>query len=93
MADDTYYRVVNEVGDKQVRVTVNTFRDIEYFSIREYYMDFDEEWQPSNKGVTMPLTLDNTREMFAALLEILSLAESKELILETFKDLIEQTYV
>ena len=92
MADDVYYRVIHETPDKQVRLVVNEFRDVEYLHLREYYLDFDEVWLPSNKGVSMPLTLENSKEMFAGLLEILSLAESKELILETFKDLIEETY-
>lgn len=92
MADDVFYRVVHETPDKQVRIVVNEFREVEYLHLREYYLDFDEVWQPSNKGVSMPLTLDNSRELFAGLLEILSLAESKELIKEFFKELLETTY-
>lgn len=92
MADDVYYRVIHETPDKQIRLVINEFRDIEYLHLREYYLDFDEVWLPSNKGVSMPLTLENSKELFAGLLEILSLGESKELILETFKELIEETY-
>ena len=92
MADDIYSRVIEDFGEKQIRLTINEFRDVEYIHLREYYQDFNEEWLPSKKGVSMPLTLDNTKELFAGLLEILSLAESKELILEHFKELMEQTY-
>lgn len=92
MSNEIYYRVINETPDKQVRLVINEFREVEYLHLREYYLDFDEIWQPSNKGVSMPLSLENSKELFAGLLEILSLAESKELILETFKELIEETY-
>jgi hypothetical protein len=89
---DIYHRVIHQTDDKQVRLTINEFKEVEYLHVREYYLDFEEEWQPSNKGVAMPLSLENSKEMFAGLLEILSLAESKELILETFSELIESTY-
>jgi hypothetical protein len=92
MADDVYWRVIHETPDKQIRLVVNEFREVEYLHLREYYLDFEEEWLPSNKGVSMPITLENTKELFAGLLEILSLAESKALIHETFKELIEETY-
>jgi|TARA_R110000787_G_scaffold101447_4_gene206917 hypothetical protein len=55
-------------------------------------MDFDEEWKPTPEGVAMPLDLSNSREMFAGLLEILSLAESKSLVQEHFADLIQDLY-
>jgi hypothetical protein len=93
MADEEiYWKVINETPDKQLRLVVNEFRGVEYLHLREYYMDFDEVWMPSNKGVSMPLTFENSKELFAGLLEILSLAESKELIVEHFKELIENTY-
>ena len=40
----------------------------------------------------MPLDLTNSRELFAGLVEILSLAESKQLVEETFGDLIRDLY-
>lgn len=92
MADEVYWRVIHETPDKQVRLVINEFRGVEYLHLREYYLDFDEVWLPSNKGVSMPLTFDNSRELFAGLLEILSLAESKELIAENMKELLEATY-
>lgn len=89
---DIFYRIIHQTEDKQIRLVINEFRDVEYMHVREYYLDFDENWVPSNKGVSMPLSLENSKELFAGLLEILSLAESKELILETFSELIESTY-
>jgi hypothetical protein len=55
-------------------------------------MDFDEEWKPTPEGVAMPLDLSNSRELFAGLTEILSLAESKSLIEDNFMDLIDDIY-
>lgn len=92
MSDEVYSRVIENYGTKQVRLVINEFREVEYLHLREYYQDFDESWKPSNKGVCMALTLDNSRELFAGLLEILSLAESKELVIEHFRELLEATY-
>ncbi len=92
MADEVYWRVIHATDDKQIRLVINEFRGIEYLHIREYYLDFEEVWLPSNKGVSMPLTFDNSKELFVGLLEILSLAESKELIIQNFKELLENLY-
>ena len=89
---DKYYRIISNKSDSQIRLTINTFRDVEYISIREYYMDFDEEWQPSNKGITFPLSIPVTQELFIGFLEILSLEESKKLIEENFKEVLDELY-
>ena len=93
-APEAYSRVIHydEVKEVQVRLTINTFRDIEYIHLRKYYLDFNEEWKPTREGVAMPLDLTNSRELFAGLVEILSLAESKQLVEETFGDLIKDLY-
>ena len=92
--NEIYSRIIHydEVKDMQARVGINLFREVEYLFVRKYYRDFDAQWKPSNEGVNMPLDLNNSKELFAALLEILSLAESKETIIEHFKDLIQDTY-
>ena len=71
---------------------VSTFRDVEYISLRKYYLDFEEEWKPTPEGIAMPLDLSNSKELFIGLTEILSLAESKELVQEHFSDLIDDLY-
>jgi hypothetical protein len=94
MSDEIYSRVIHydEAKDIQVRVGINEFRDVEYLFVRKYYRNFEGEWAASNEGVNMPLDLNNSKELFAGLLEILSLAESKQMIVDHFKDLIEATY-
>ena len=93
-APSMYEKVVHYNEDKeiQVRLTVNTFRGIEYLHLRKYYLSFNEEWCPSPEGIAMELDFDNSRELFAGLVEILSLAESKDILEEHFKDFLDQIY-
>ena len=88
-----YEKIIQETEHEQVRLVINTFRDIEYLSIRKYYQDFDEEWKPSKDGITMPIDFNNTRNLLAGMLEIVSLAESKDMIESEFKELIDQIYL
>lgn len=81
-APELYERVIHEdtVKMTQVRLTVSYFREVEYLSLREYYLDFTEEWKPTPKGVSIPISMENSRNLFLALTEIISQAESKEII-------------
>ena len=94
-APAVYEHVIHYDEEKQtqIRVVDSTFRGIEYLHLRKYYMDFDEEWKPTPDGIAMPIDFNNTRELFRALTEILSLAESKEIIEENFEDLIKSIYL
>ena len=95
VAPEEYSKIISYDSDReeQIRLVVNTFRGIEYLSIRKYYLDFFEEWQPTTIGISIPLTIENSREIFIGLTEILSLAESKEVIEKHFKDLINDIYI
>ena len=92
---EMYERIVHydEEKEVQIRLTVSTFRGIEYLHLRKYYLSFDEEWCPTPEGIAFPLDFNNSRELFAGLVEILSLAESKEIIEEHFSDLIQDLYI
>ena len=93
-APELYERVIHYDEEKQiqVRLVVSTFRGIEYLSLRKYYLDFFEEWRPTQEGISMPIDFSNSKELFIGLIEILSLAESKEIIEENFKELIQDIY-
>ena len=93
-APEAYSKLIHydEKREQQVRLTINTFLGVEYIHLRKYYMDFEGEWCATPEGVAMPLDFSNSRELFVGLIEILSLAESKELIEEHFSDLIEDLY-
>ena len=88
-----YEKVINQKETEQVRLVINTFRGVEYLSLRKYFLDFDEEWLPSKEGITMPLDIDNSRELFVGLVEILSLAESKSILESEFKDILDEIYL
>tara|TARA_B100001248_G_scaffold121477_1_gene90899 strand:+ start:514 stop:810 length:297 start_codon:yes stop_codon:yes gene_type:complete len=92
-APSIYEKVIQETETEQVRLVINTFRDIEYLSVRKYYLDFDEEWKPSKDGITMPIDFNNTRNLLAGMLEIVSLAESKDIIEQEFKAVLDQIYL
>jgi hypothetical protein len=93
-APELYERVIHYDEDKeiQIRLTVSNFRGVEYLSLRKYYLDFFEEWRPTPEGISMPIDFSNSKELFIGLTEILSLAESKEIIEENFKELIQDIY-
>jgi hypothetical protein len=89
---DVYSRIITNDGLKQVRLYINEFREQEYLHIREFYLDFDEEWKPTPKGISIPLEIETSKELFIAISEILSLAESKKVVEEVFGDLIKSIY-
>ena len=88
-----YEKVINQKETEQIRLVINTFRGVEYLSLRKYFLDFEEEWLPSKEGITMPLDIDNSRELFVGLVEILSLAESKSILESEFKDILDEIYL
>ena len=71
---------------------INEFRDSEYLHIRKFFLDFDEEWKPTTKGISIPLDIETSKELFIAMSEILSLAENKQILEEVFGDLIKEIY-
>ena len=94
-APEMYEKIIHYDRDKevQIRLSVNSFRGVEYLHLRKYYLSFDEVWMPSNEGIAMPLDMNNTRELFAGLTEILSLAESKDILEKEFKEQLDNIYL
>tara|TARA_Y100001972_G_scaffold115113_1_gene151474 strand:- start:451 stop:753 length:303 start_codon:yes stop_codon:yes gene_type:complete len=82
----------NEDRHEKIFLTVNTFRGIEYLSLRKYYQDFDEEWKPSKEGITMAIDFSNSKSLFEGLVEIISLAEAKDVLETHFKDTLDEIY-
>ena len=92
MNDDgkIYERVLSEdPRGFQIRLTISEFLEVEYLHIRKYYMDFEGEWLPTKEGISFPVDFDNVKELFIALVQILSLAESKQVLFENFNELLE----
>tara|TARA_Y100001938_G_scaffold134347_1_gene194695 strand:- start:117 stop:413 length:297 start_codon:yes stop_codon:yes gene_type:complete len=72
--------VLLEKDGVQYRLSVSEFRESKYLSVREWYMDFEEEWKPSKNGFTMPYNLNSTAALYAGLHSLLSKAEVLHLI-------------
>lgn len=94
-APELYEKVIseNEEGTEQVKLTINTFYDVEYLHLRKYYLDFDGDFKPSKDGVAMKLDFNNSKNLFEGLVEILSLAESKTILETHFKDILDEIYL
>jgi len=94
-APELYEKVIseNEEGTEQVKLTINTFYDVEYLHLRKYYLDFDGDFKPSKDGVAMKLDFNNSKNLFEGLVEILSLAESKSILETHFKDILDEIYL
>jgi hypothetical protein len=89
---ESYSKIIKSEPHRQVRLTINEFREEEYLHLREYYLDFDEEWKPTDKGIAIPLELETSKELFVAFSEVISLAESKQVLEEFFGELIRDLY-
>ncbi|MDA7491547.1 transcriptional coactivator p15/PC4 family protein [bacterium] len=83
----------NAEKHEKIFLTINTFRGTEYLHIRKYFQDFDEEWKPTKDGIAMPLDFDNSRGLFEALVEILSLSEVKGVLETHFKEVLDKIYL
>ena len=94
-APEMYEKVIseNEEGTEQVKLTINTFYDVEYLHLRKYYLDFDGDFKPSKDGVAMKLDFNNSKNLFEGLVEILSLAESKSILETHCKDILDEIYL
>jgi|TARA_R110000851_G_scaffold323073_1_gene489505 hypothetical protein len=82
----------NEAKEDKVYLSINTFRDVEYLSLRKYYLDFDETWKPTREGISMPLDFTNSKALFEGLVEILSLSEVKGILETHFKETLDELY-
>lgn len=89
---DVYDKILYQDEDKQFRLTINEFREVDYLHIRKYYMSFDGEWQPTKEGFAIPMGIGTSLALFEAVIEILSLTESKYVLAEKFVDLYRQLY-
>ena len=92
--DDIYEKVILEQENKETqwRLVVSKFRDVEYIHLRKYFLDFEGEYKPTKEGACIPFELTSLSNLFEALVEILSLAESKGSIEKHFKELLQDLY-
>lgn len=75
-----------EDGLEQIRLTVNEFRGVQYLHLRKYYLDFDELWYPTPKGISLPISLDTISSLFTALVKLLARSDVLHIVLKHIKD-------
>lgn len=75
--DDLITEVVWEDDLEQLRIQISEFRGKLYFSIRIWYLDFDEEWHPTNKGITIPYDGTAITYIAEALSKVMSKSETE----------------
>ena len=73
--DDIITEIVWEDDLEQLRMQISEFRGKFYFSIRIWYLDFDEEWHPTNKGITIPYDGQAITYLADSLSKLMSKAE------------------
>ncbi len=88
MSDNLIYeKVIYEDATKgiQLRLVVSTFKDVDYLHLRKYYMSYDEGFVPTKEGASMPLNINGVFALLDGMIEICSIAESEDSILEHFQ--------
>lgn len=71
---------VSEDGFTEIRLTVSDFRGKLYLSLREWYLDFEEEWQPGKVGFTWELSDTILNSFIEAFRYLFSNKEIEDLI-------------
>jgi hypothetical protein len=84
-----YEKILYENPEKgfQLRLVVNSFRDIEYIHVRKYFMSYDEGYLPSKEGISIPASIPVIYALLSGLTEICAKAEALEIINQYGKDL------
>lgn len=89
MSDESeiqYEKVIYEDESKgvQLRLVVNTFRDVEYIHIRKYFLSFEDGYIPSKEGISMVASISNIFALLDGLLEIVSYEEAIDVVNKHF---------
>jgi hypothetical protein len=65
--------------DFQWRLTVSNFMGVQYLHIRKYFLTFEEDYQPTREGLSIPLDLNSTFNLAMGLCDLMSNAEATEI--------------
>lgn len=69
MADEErLIKAFDRGAGQQLQVRLVTFRGREYLDLRNFYLDENNEWKPTRKGIAIPLELYD--DLMAALKEV-----------------------
>lgn len=76
----------DELKGIQLKLVLDTFKDIEYLHIRKYYMSYDSGYVPSKEGVSIPANIDSIRSLLEALIDICAKAEVHQLVTDIINE-------
>lgn len=88
MDDTVEYSIIiheNLAKAEQVRLTLSTFKDTYYISLRKYYLSFEGEYLPSSDGVTLPATFEVMTNLINGVIDLAADNEGKQLLEEALK--------
>lgn len=88
MDDTVEYSIIiheNLAKAEQVRLTLSTFKDTYYISLRKYYLSFEGEYLPSSDGVTIPATFEVMTNLINGVIDLAADNEGKQLLEEALK--------
>lgn len=57
MAEERLIKAIERGPGQQIQVRLTTFRGRDYFDLRNFYLDENEEWRPTKKGIAVPIEL------------------------------------
>lgn len=85
-SESVYEKIIFENLEKgfQLRLSLSTFRDVEYIHLRKYFLSYEGEFIPSKEGASMPASIHNIYALLDGLIDICSKAESIDSIIEHF---------
>lgn len=65
--EERLIKAIERGPGQQIQVRLTTFRGREYLDLRNFYLDENEGWKPTKKGIAVPLEL--YEELMTALAE------------------------
>lgn len=68
MPEERLVRAIERGPGQQIHIRLTTFRGREYFDLRNFYLDENDEWRPTKKGIAVPVELFD--ELISALEEV-----------------------
>lgn len=83
-----YEKIISENADKgsQLRLVVNTFREVEYVHLRKYFLSYEGEWMPTKDGASFPATIQSIYSLLDGLIEICAAEESIDAVNSHFQE-------
>jgi len=71
-----------EIDDQLLKIEVTKFKDIDYIHFRWWYKTFDEEYLPSDKGISIPMNLESIKVIMQELSTLMSIKDIENLLHE-----------